>query len=394
MRPPKPLLFMVAVCFAVIQTADATDSIETVTLPPAEGTIVGAVFSPDSSQLILLRHVADTGSSGQRHVIQSVNLASRREGMRADVPTEDAADLASSIHFIKFSPDGCYLVIGKRASDVVFILDAATLQPVYKIALHPETDSRVDLGAREHHHFKGIIDLAVAAKADVFAVLTHDELGGNEVFVGSYSLRRIVKKWELGPGRAATQIGQISLSIASDGSRIAASALPSGNTIPKNFYNIRIYDSSSGRMVKAIRTSAVVGKVETISNEDILVSRIDTPGIFSKKACIEKWNLNSGTLVGQLCDNDRNVTSALAVSLASDRVVGFSSRMRKSIEGQIYAVSGRVDVWDVNSGRLIAASSDLPRLISDLQVSPDGKWVMGDQSLFKLSPIPLGTSVP
>ena len=256
-----------------------------------------------------------------------------------------------------------------------------------RIALHPEADSRTPLG-QGHRYFRGVISLAGSARGDVFGVLTHDELQGNEVFVGSFSSGQIIRSWSLGRGRTATQLGQTSLSLSEDGSRTAVTVLPDGNSLPRGFNNLRLYNSSSGDMVKSIRTDGMIGQIEVLPGGDVVVSRIDAPGLFSKKACIERWSFNTGKLVSQFCDQGRNVSVALAVSLASSRVVGFASQMHKSIEGQVYAASGRVDVWDMRSGNLISSSEEIPRLVSYLQISANGEWVMADQALFQLSPAP------
>src|SRR5438874_8466500 len=108
---------------------------------------------------------------------------------------------------------GRYLLLTTKGSDVLMILEGASLRVVKQIALHPEAHSRVPLGGQDHRYFRGVVSLAVASKADIFAVLTHDELQGNEVFVGSFSSGQIVKNWSLGQGRAATQLGQISISL-------------------------------------------------------------------------------------------------------------------------------------------------------------------------------------
>jgi hypothetical protein len=232
------------------------------------------------------------------------------------------------------------------------------------------------------------VSLAISSKGDLFGVLTHDELQGNEAFVGSFSSGQITKGWSLGKGRAATQLGQIALSIGDDGSRTAVSILPDSNSLPKAFDNLRLYDSSSGEMVKSARTDGLVGQIILLSGETILASRIDTPGLFSRKTCIEKWSLGAGTLDSQFCDRGRTVSVALAASLAAGRVVGFASQIHKSIEGQAYAASGRVDVWDMKSGSLVASSAEIPRFVSSLQISANGNWVMADQMLMQLSIAP------
>jgi hypothetical protein len=125
-----------------------------------------------------------------------------------------------------------------------------------------------------------------------------------------------------------------------------------------------------------------------LSGENMLASRIDTPGLFSKKTCIEKWSFGSVTLNSQFCDQGRTVSVALAASVAAGRVVGFASQIHKSIEGQVYAATGRVDVWDMKSGNLIAFSAEIPRFVSSLQISANGEWVMADQELMQLSTTP------
>jgi WD40 repeat protein len=357
-----------------------------VALPSAEGKLVGAAFSPDSSRLAIVRNVAAPGTSGQRHVLQIVELKSGQEAAHADVLDTEPADLARSAHLIEYSPDGRYLLLATKGSDVLSIIDAITLKTLKRIALHPEEDSRMSLGQR-HRYFRGVVSLA-GSRGDVFGVLTHDELQGNEVFVGLFSSGQIIKGWSLGKGRTATQLGQTSLSLSEDGSRAVVPVLPDENSLPKAFNNLRLYNSSNGDILKSIRTDGLVGQIVLLPGENILASRIDTPGLFSKKACIERWSFSTGTLGSRFCDQGRNVSVALAASPATDRVVGFASQMHKSIEGQVYAASGKVDVWDMKSGNIVASSDEIPRLVSHLQISPNGEWVMADQMLFQLGTAP------
>lgn len=380
------ILSGVLACLLGVHVADAASILKPVALS-GEGVIVGAAFSPDSSRLAIMRNVAGLGSSGQRHVLQIVELKSGQEIAHADVVGTEAATLTSNAHFIAYSPNARYLLLATEGSDVLSILDATSLQPMKQIALHPEADSRTSLG-EGHRYFRGIISLAVPSKGGSFSALTHDELQGNEVFVGSFSSGQIINRWTLGQGRTATQLGQTSLSLGEDGSKTAVSVLPGENSLPKGFNNLRLYDSGSGEMVKSIRTDGLVGQIMLLPGETILASRIDTPGLFSKKTCIEKWSFGAGTLDSQFCDQGRTVSIALGASLATGRVVGFASQLHKSIEGQVYAASGRVDAWDIKTGSLIASSDEIPRLVSSLQVSSNGEWIMADQMLLQFSTNP------
>lgn len=387
MKRPGMLWFGVLACLFTVKITSAASVIKAVALPSTEGSVAGAAFSPDSSRLAIMRNVVVPGSSSPRHVMQIVELRSGHEVAHADVLSAEPTDLATNAHMIAYSPDGRYLLLATKGSDVLSIIDATTLQPLKRIALHPEAESRTSLG-QGHRYFRGVVSLASSAKGDVFGVLTHDELQGNEAFVGSFSSGQIIKGWSLGKGRTATQLGQTSLSLSEDGSRTAISVLPNENSLPKGFNNLRLYNSSSGEMIKSIRTDGLVGQTMLLSGENILASRIDTPGLFSKKTCIEKWSFSSGTLDSQFCDQGRTVSAALAASVTAGRVVGFASQIHKSIEGQVYAASGRVDVWDIKSGSLIASSADVPHFVSSLQVSSSGEWVMADQMLLQISTTP------
>ena len=373
-------------CLFAVQTASAANVMKPVALS-VEGKLVGAAFSPDSSRLAITGNVAGPGTSGQRHVLQIVELKSGQEVAHADVLDTEPAGLATSAHFIEYSSDGRYLLLATKGSDVLSIVDTTTLRTLKRIALHPAEDSRMSLG-QGNRYFRGVVSLAGSARGDVFGVLTHDELQGNEVFVGSFSSGQVIRSWGLGKGRTATQLGQTSVSLNEDGSRIVVSVLPDENSLPKGFNNLRLYSASSGDMVKSIRTDGLVGQVMLLPSGNILAARIDTPGLFSKKACIEDWSFSTGNLGNRFCDRGRNVSVALAVSLTANRVVGFASQMHKSIEGQVYAASGRVDLWDMKSGKIIASSDEIPRLVSHLQISPNGEWVMADQTLFQTSTTP------
>jgi hypothetical protein len=245
-----------------------------------------------------------------------------------------------------------------------------------------------DVGDALKRYFRGVISLTASAKGNVFGVLTHDELQGNEAFVGSFSSGQIIKAWSLGKGRVASQLGQTSLSLNEDGSSAVVSVLPDENRLPKVFSNLHLYNSRTGEMMTSVRTNGLVGQIMLLSGNNVLAASIDTPGLFSKKACIEKWSLSSGKLDGQFCDEGRNVSAALSAAPSADRVVGFASQIHKSIEGQVYAASGRVDVWDMRSGNLVASSDEIPHFVSSVQISANGEWVLADQVLLQLSTAP------
>ena len=377
----------VLACHFPVLATGPVRALNSVTLPAAEGVIVGAAFSPDSSRVAILRHVIVPGVTNQRHVMEIIELKSVQKLAHLEILDVQAADLDSSTHFIAYSSDSRYLILATEGSDVLWILDAVSLQALKRIPLHPEAESRRPLG-QGHRYFRGVISLAVSTRGDLFGLLTHDESQDNEVFIGSFSSERIIKRWSLGRGDTATQLGQISLSLGDDGSRTAVSVLPVENKLPKGFNNLRLYDTSTGEMVRSIRTDGFVGQIVLVPNENIFTSRIDTPGIFSKKTCIDKWDFNTGTADSHFCDQGRTVSVALAVSPTAGRVVGIASQMHKDIEGYVYAAPGRVDVWDTTSGNLIASSSEISEFVSTLQVSSDGQWVMADQMLLRLSSTP------
>jgi WD40 repeat protein len=370
-------------CLLGVSVGDATDIISPVTLP-GEGTIVGSAFSPHNSRLAVMRNVAIPGASARRHVLQIIELESRREIVHADVLEDEASNLASNMHFVEYSSDGRYLLLATKGSDILSIIDAASLKTIRQIALHPDVQSRTSLG-ETHLYFRGVVSVAVSSEGGSFGALTHDELKDNEVFLGSFSSGKIIQSWGLGRGRTATELGQTSLSLADDGLRTVVSVLPERNTLPKGFNNLRLYDSRSGEMLKSIRTGDLVGQVMLLPGDTILASKSGTPGFFSKKTCVEEWSFRSGTLVSQFCDPGRNVLVALAASLATGRVVGFACKLRNSIEGGVYAASGRVDVWDLKTGSLIASSAEIPRLVSSVQMSANGEWIMADQMLLQLT---------
>jgi hypothetical protein len=387
MKRLKAVRSEILVYIFAAQMASASVVMKQVALPSAEGSVVASAFSPESNRVAVLRKVAVPNAVAPQYAMQIVELASRREVTHAEVLNGERPDLATSAHFVMYSPDGRYLLLATRGSDVLSIFDASTLQPRKRIALHPETDARTPLG-QGHRYFSGVVSLAGSSKGDSFGVLTHDELQGNEAFVGSFSSGQITRGWSLGKGRTATQLGQVSIALNDDGSMAAVSVLPDGSSLPKTFNNLRLYHSSNGEMVKSFRTDGLIGQLMLLPGGTVLAARIDTPGLFSKKTCIERWNTGSGAQDGQFCDSERTVTVALAASSVAGWVVGFGSQIRKSIEGQVYSATGRVDVWDMKSGNLIASSAEIPRFVPSIQMSANGEWVMADQMLMQLSTAP------
>lgn len=276
---------VILTCLFVVQMASATNVIKPVALPFAEGKLVGAAFSPDSSRLAIVRAVAASGTSRLQHILQIIELKSGQEVAHVEILDTEPADFATNEHLIDYSSDGRYLLLATKGSDVLTIIDATTLRTSKQVALHPEADSRMSLG-QGHRYFRGVVSVTASSKGNVFGVLTHDELQGNEAFVGSFSSGQIIKGWSLGKGRVATQLGQTSLSLDGDGSSTAVSALPDENSLPKGFNNLRLYSSSSGEMVKSVRTNGLIGQIILLPDKNILVARIDTPGPSPKRRAL------------------------------------------------------------------------------------------------------------
>jgi hypothetical protein len=358
------------------------NQVKQVNLPSINGTVVGAAFSPDSSRIAVITNVVGTESK-HRHILQIIELNSEHEMGHADVLGDEPGDLSTNAHLIGYSSDGRYLLVCTQGSDVLVIIDSGTLDILQRILLHPKADARTRLESG-HPNFRGIVSLSLSAKGNVFGVLTHDEVEGEEVFIGSFSSAQIVSSWNLGRGRMATQLGQMSLSLSEDGSNAVVSLLPEQDKLPRGFDNVRLFNSNTGRVIKSVRTDGLVGQVVLLPKDEVLLARIDTPGLFSKKACLERWNLNTGTLEKQFCDEGRNVSVALTATFSADRVVGFGSEIHKSIEGHVYSAVGRVDVWDLKSGVLVASSEDM-HFVSRLQISANGEWVFAEQVLLRLS---------
>jgi hypothetical protein len=167
-----------------------------VALPSAKGSVVASAFSPDSSRVAVLRKVVAPDAVAPQYTMQIVELASGQEVTQAEVLSGERPDLATNAHFVMYSPDGRYLLLATEGSDVLSIFDASTLQPRKRIALHPERDARTPLG-QGHRYFSGVVSLASSSKGDSFGVLTHDELQGNEAFMGLFSSGQITKNWSV-----------------------------------------------------------------------------------------------------------------------------------------------------------------------------------------------------
>jgi WD40 repeat protein len=367
------------------QVAHGAVMLKAVTLPSAEGTIVGTGFSPDSSRIAIVRYIFDRDTSAARYTIQIVDLKSGHEVLQTGLPNEDSSYTAASPHFIMYSSDGRYLLLATTGSDVLLILDTIKLQVLTRIVLYPETHNRRRLSGEGNRNFQGAVRVAVASNAELFGVLTHDgQADVNEIFIGSFSSRQIIRSWILGYGRAQTELGQTSLSLSEDGSRTAVSVVPpDGDHLPKDFNNLRLYKSESGELIEAVRTDGLVGQMALKPDDGVIASRIDTPGLFSKTLCIEKWSLSTKALTTNFCDAGRHVLF-LGTSSAAGLVAGFACKIHKNIEGNVYSLPGRIDVWDIKSGALIAFSEEFPKAFSDIQISPNGSWVSANQMLWQV----------
>jgi hypothetical protein len=180
----------------------AEDAIKSAPLPSAEGTVVGATFSPDSTCIAIIRHIA---GSKQRNTLQVVELGSGREVAQTNVLSEESASLGLKPHWISYSHDGKFLLLATKGSNIVLILDSKKLSESKRIALDSRLEKRNSLAGEDKRFFNGIVKLAVASNGDKFAALTHDELGNNAIVLGSITSGEILGKlYELGHRLAQT----------------------------------------------------------------------------------------------------------------------------------------------------------------------------------------------
>ena len=364
------------------QTIVAATVMHSAPLQLTNGEPVGAAFSRKGGLLAVITCAASDGTREQ-YVLQTIDLNSQRILAHTDISEAIDSDQPGNAQFIDYSADGRYLVVASRGSDVLSIIDANSLRILKRVALNPRANSILTTG-QAHRYFRGIISLATSSHADMLAALIHAETSDDEICFVSFSSAKVTNRWTLGKERASTQLGQISVSLNEDGSRTAVSALPDGDKVPRTFANIRLYDSSDGKLVQSIRTTSLIGQIFLLSDNTILTSRVDTPGLFSKKTCIEQWSFGSERLIRQFCDDGRNVGVTVGSSSTMDRIVGFAFQVHKSLEGQLYGASGRVDVWS-SEGNLIAFSDEIPHFISSVKMSADGDWVWADTELYRVS---------
>lgn len=382
----RPFLGGVTALVLVCQMGRAT-TLTPVALPSTEGTVVGTTFSPDSKRIAIIRNATEPHASEARHLIELADLETGREIARADVLDGESLYLTTVPHLVHYSPDGRYLLLATSGSDVLFMLDATNLQVVKRIDLHPEIAGRKSLSGRPPPS-KRVVNLAVASNAEVFAVLTNDlQMGTNELFIGSFPSGEIVKSWSVGEGRSQSELGQISVSLSADGQRIAVSIMPlKKNTLPKNFNNLRLYKSDTGELISAIRTNVPIGPIALLSEDTVLASRIDAPSIFRKTTCSEEWSFATRSVMARFCDQGRHIIN-LGASTNTGLVAGFACQIHRDLEGNVFSIPGRVDVWDSKSGALITYSDEFRNGISiyqNLQFSADGSLLLAGHMVFRL----------
>lgn len=118
----------------------------------------------------------------------------------------------------------------------------------------------------------------------------------------------------------------------------------------------------------------------------MLASRIDAPSVFSKTTCSEKWSFATRSVTARFCDQGRHIID-LGASAASGLIAGFACQIHRDVEGNVFSIPGRVDLWDSKSGALVAYSEEFPKGISvyqDFQFSADGSWLLAGQMVFRV----------
>lgn len=364
-------------CLLACRTGAAV--LRPVDLPPRAGKVVGAAFSPDSRHLVIIR---DQSIAESHHTLEIIGLASGDE-QHADVLKDERLAISGSRHFIDYSPDGRYLVLATVGSDVLSIIDTASLRCLHEVSLHPVPDSRVSL-SQGHRHFRGVISVTASSSANVFGVLSHDDELGNEIFICSFPSGQVVKTWEVGDFRVAGPLGFVSVALSADGSQLAVPIAPGENKALKVLNGVRIYDTGNGRSVRSFKTSDPVGRLALTSANTLFTTRLTVPGVFSRKACIERWDLKTVDVDGQFCDKGHNVFLPIAAAPGPGLLAGFASSVHRDMEGDVYSGSGWIDVWDIRSNALLASSTEIHPFVSFIRISANGEWVIADQNLFHL----------
>jgi hypothetical protein len=174
---------------------------------------------------------------------------------------------------------------------------------------------------------------------------------GNEIVTISLSSTKIISRWDVGKGRVETELGHASVAVSDDGKLIAISVLPHENTPAKDFKSLLVYDRE-GKHVIAIHSNTGLGPIRFSSQNTIISTSIEFPGIFSQRPCAMEWNLNTQSPSRRFCDSDRDVVILLAVS--ANRLAAFAGRARHDLEGHVHSITGRISVWDASTGSLLA----------------------------------------
>ena len=377
LRVSAPALIVAVVA---VLNARSASIFERVPLPVGNGYIAGAAFSPDSRSLSIVTASHSRGEHERKRVLHLIELRSMTEVHAADVDSPDA-DNSWPTTLIEYSADGHYVMFAAEGSDALSLFDTKVLKVVRRVLLHPENSPRILLGPR--HDSGGIISLATARNTSAFAALTYDRKNGNEVFEGDIASGKVESHWNIGPSYAATSLGDTSLSLTPDASKTAVWVLPFDRRTRNARENVRLYDSHTGELLRTFRAMGRLGRVWFHSNDELLLSRIDAPGLFSKKTCIEVLNIESGVVEKKFCDSDRNVLGFMAIAPETNRIAALAFQIHKDIEGDVYSAPARIDVWDADSGALTAKSQELDRA-GFIKMSNDGHWIMAGGTLMRV----------
>ncbi len=336
----------------------------------------GADLSPDGRTVAVA--VLRKGASGGLDDFVDAELwdfrARRRLAQRTLAHRPSISVTTAEWGHVRYTADGQVLLI--YDGELLHVLKASTLDEI----------TRIDLGLPSRPREAEVVDLAASRPPHRLVAVLVSRGGGRGGNLRVYSLQtgELRRSWEFDRGYPEFG-GRVAWS--PDGKRLGVTLLPvlPGQRLPKEEKNLEVLDAESGKPLARLNTGYLVGPVAFTADNRLLTATTNMAWTLpSGTHAIRIWDATTGRLVREISSAPNGVRSSLEISADGRRLVGYVGRERnedfqRDPESTLGIFEQQFRLWELPSGRAVATSPPIqpnPPKRPQLRLSAKGDLVL------------------
>jgi WD40 repeat protein len=289
----------------------------------------------------------------------------------------DARRLHSYEHFVRYADAGAKLIIYQEGR--LLVLNSRNLEQIRDI----------DLGMSPWPSNASDVEVDSTGRRAAVLIPWGPNAGGE---LRAYDLEsgELLRTWKFPNGVEKVGSAQKGLNffpnrpiaIAPDGKKIAVSLMlpvPDEESVRSEDRNVLVLDVDSGQTTAAIDAGYLAGPVRFAPGDPLRLVTVpgDDDSANSKRNSIKIWNATTGALIREITSRPAGVRNYMDVSADGQVVAGFIGYQKcgfwlLGMESGCGSINKRFRLWNLSSGKVMAASSENSAVLESIGLSPVG----------------------